>query len=187
MFTVDVAFWVLSGLGVASSLAVVLQKDVFRAALFLVVAFLVVAGLFVLLSAEFLAVVQVLVYVGAISILIIFAIMLTRNVHDGNASNNFHLPALVLAAMVLSAIVFTVMNTEWHDWNQSGLHVSPGSAGQALSGTEQGAKDVFGNTTEVIARLLLRDFVLPFEAASVVLLAAVIGALALVREKEGES
>ena len=187
MVPLDIAFWVMAVVGVTSSLAVVLQKDVFRAALFLVLSFLVVAGLFVLLNAEFLAVVQVLIYAGAISVLIIFAIMLTRNVHEGNPSNSFQMPALVLAAMVLAAIVFVVVNTEWHDWDQLGLQVLPGDTGEALSSTEQGIKDVFGNTTQVIARLLLRDFVLPFEVASVVLLAAVIGALALVREREGES
>ena len=87
MMFLDVVFWALAGLGVTSALAVVSQKDIFRAALFLIVTFLSVAGLFVLLNAEFLAMVQVLVYVGAISVLIIFAIMLTRNVYDGNQSN----------------------------------------------------------------------------------------------------
>ena len=187
MLPLDIAFWVMAGVGVTSAMAVVLQKDIFRSALSLVVSFLVVAGLFVLLNAEFLAVVQVLIYVGAISILIIFAIMLTKNVHEGNPSNSFQMPALVLATMVLAAIVFVVVNTEWHDWDQLGLRVLAGDAGGALSSTEQGIKDVFGNTTIVIARLLLKDFVLPFEVASVVLLAAVIGALALVREREGES
>ena len=187
MFTLDVVFWIMAGVGVASALAVVMERDIFRAALFLVMSFLVVAGLFVLLNAEFLAVVQVLVYVGAISILLIFAIMLTRNVHEGNPFNSFQLPALVLSTMVLAAIAFVVVNTEWHDWDRLGLQVLPGASGEVFSGTEQGIKNVFGNTTQVIARLLMRDFVLPMEAASVVLLAAVIGALALVREREDES
>ncbi|MFH1560885.1 MAG: NADH-quinone oxidoreductase subunit J [Chloroflexota bacterium] len=187
MVPLDIAFWVMTGVGVASALAVVLQNDMFRAALSLILSFLVVAGLFVLLNAEFLAVVQVLIYVGAISILIIFAIMLTRNVHEGNPSNRFQIPALVLATMMLAAIVFVVVSTEWHDWDQLGLPVLPGDSGEVSSGIEQGIKDVFANTTPVIARLLLRDFVLPFEVVSVVLLAAVIGALALVREREGES
>jgi NADH:ubiquinone oxidoreductase subunit 6 (subunit J) len=187
MVTLDIVFWSMAGVGVASALAVVLQKDIFRASLFLIVSFLVVAGLFVLLNAEFLAAVQVLIYVGAISILIIFAIMLTRNVYEGNPSNSFQIPAVVLATMVLAAIVFVVVNTDWNTWDQLGLRVLPGDSGEALSNTEQGIKDVFGDTTPVIARLLLRDFVLPFEAVSVVLLAAVIGALALVREREGEA
>lgn len=183
----DVVFWAMAGLGVASALAVVSQKDIFRAALFLIVSFLSVAGLFVLLNAEFLAVVQVLVYVGAISILIIFAIMLTRNVHDGNQSNGFQAPTLVLAVMVFAAIVFVAVNTEWHTWDTLGLHVLPGESGEIFSYTEQGIKNLFGDTTEAIARLLMMDFVLPMEVASVVLLAAVIGALALVRDKDGVS
>jgi NADH-quinone oxidoreductase subunit J len=186
MAPLDIAFWIMAVIGVGSALAVVMEKDIFRAALLLIVSFLVVAGLFILLNAEFLAVVQVLVYVGAISVLIIFAIMLTRNVQEGNPFNSFQLPALVLSAMVLSAIAFVVLNTDWHVWDQLGLHVLPGGSDEIFSNTEQGIKNVFGDTTQVIARLLMKDFVLPMEAASVVLLAAVIGALALVREREDE-
>ena len=186
MVSLDIAFWVMAGGVVVSALAVVMEKDIFRAALFLVMSFLAVAGLFILLNAEFLAAVQVLVYVGAISILVIFAIMLTRNAQEGNSSNSFQVPALLLAAMMLAAIAFVVVNTDWHDWDQLGLQVLPGGTDEMLSDTEQGIKDVFGDTTQVIARLLMRDFVLPMEAASIVLLAAVIGALALVREREGE-
>ena len=187
MLPLDIAFWVMAVVGVFSALAVVSERDIFRAALFLVISFLVVAGLFVLLNAEFLAAVQVLVYVGAISVIIIFAIMLTRNVHDGNPFNSFQIPALFLAVTMLAAITFVVVNTEWHDWDSLGFQVLPGESNEVSSDTEQGIKDVFGDTTQVIARLLMRDFVLPMEAASVVLLAAVIGALALVREREGES
>ena len=67
MLPLDVAFWSISAVMVGSALGVVLVKDIFRAALLLVLSFLAVAGLFVLLNAEFLAVVQVLIYVGAIS------------------------------------------------------------------------------------------------------------------------
>ena len=70
----DIAFWVIAVSVIISAVAVVHMRDVFRAALFLVVVFLGTAGLFVLLRAEFLAVVQVIVYVGAISVLILFAI-----------------------------------------------------------------------------------------------------------------
>ena len=82
----DVAFWGLAALTVGGSLLVVHVRDVFRAAIFLVLSFLGVAGLYVMLSAEFLAVVQILIYVGAISVLIIFAVMLTRDVSHGNRS-----------------------------------------------------------------------------------------------------
>ena len=184
MFPLDVAFFGMAAVCIGASIGVVVMQDVFRAALFLVLSFLVVAGLFVLLNAEFLAVVQVLIYVGAISILIIFAIMLTRELQDSNESNRFKQPAYVLVSMVLTAIIFVSVATEWRDWSELGLRVLPGDNIENLSATEQGVRDVFSDTTPVIAKLLLTDFVLPFEAASILLLAAVIGALVLVREKE---
>ena len=186
MLPLDIAFWSMSAVMVVSALGVVLMRDLFRAALLLVLSFLVVAGLFVLLNAEFLAVAQVLIYAGAISILIIFAIMLTRNVHEGNPSNGFDHPARILATLVMVSIIFVAVTTDWNTWDSLGLNVLPGDPAENLSSTEQGVRDVFANTTPVIARLLLREFVLPFEVASVVLLAAVIGALALVRERENE-
>ena len=74
----EIAFWVLAIVGIGAALAVVLLRDIFRAALCLVLCFLTVAGIYITLSADFLAAVQVLIYVGAISVLIILAIMLTR-------------------------------------------------------------------------------------------------------------
>ena len=146
-----------------------------------------IAALFVLLNAEFLAVVQVLVYVGAISILIIFVIMLTKNIQDGNSSNNFTVPALAIAVVLFASMVFAFENTQWNDYESLGLNVSQAESSENASKTETGISRIFGNATMAIARLLLRDYVLPFEVASVLLLAAVVGALALVREKENES
>ncbi|GAI40794.1 unnamed protein product, partial [marine sediment metagenome] len=74
----EIAFWLLAVVGILAALAVVLLRNVFRAALCLVVCFLAVAGIYITLSADFLAVAHVLIYVGAISVLIILAIMLTR-------------------------------------------------------------------------------------------------------------
>ena len=73
MIGIDIAFWVLAIVGIAAALAVVLLRDVFRAALSLILCFLTVAGIYVTLSADFLAAVQVLIYVGGISVLIILA------------------------------------------------------------------------------------------------------------------
>ena len=92
----DVIFWVLAVGSVTAALGVVLLRDIFRAALLLVVVFLAVAGFFVMMNAEFLAVVQVLIYAGAIAVLIIFAIMLTREVQRGNLANRLTSPAAVL-------------------------------------------------------------------------------------------
>ena len=98
----DVVFWILSVMAVVGALGVVMVPDLFRAALLLIVVFIAVAGFFVLLSAEFLAVVQVLIYVGAIAILIIFAVMLTRDVQHGNLPNRMQIPAAVLAALLFA-------------------------------------------------------------------------------------
>ena len=76
----EIAFWVLTLCTLISAIAVVQIKDLFRAALFLIVTLLGVAGLFILLRAEFFAGVRVMNYVGAISVLIIFAILMTRDV-----------------------------------------------------------------------------------------------------------
>ena len=72
------------------------------------------SGFFVLLSAEFLAVVQVLIYAGAISILIIFAVMLTRDVQRGNLPNRLQIPAVLFAALLLATLVVVATDTNWN-------------------------------------------------------------------------
>ena len=104
----DVIFWFLGIVAIGAALGVVLTRDLFRAALLLIVVFVAVAGFFVMLSAEFLAVVQVLIYAGAISILIIFAVMLTRDVRQGNLPNRLQLPAVLFAATLGLLILFAV-------------------------------------------------------------------------------
>ena len=113
MLVVDVVFWILSAVAIGAALGVVLVKDLFRAALLLVIVFISAAGFFVLLSAEFLAVVQVLIYAGAIAILIIFAVMLTRDVQQGNLPNRIQIPAVMLSALLLAALVWTATQTPW--------------------------------------------------------------------------
>ena len=109
----DLIFWVLAVGSVAAALGVVVVRDIFRAALLLVVVFLAVAGLFAMMNAEFLAVVQVLIYAGAIAILIIFAIMLTRDVQMGNLPNRLQPAAVVLPAILLAAFVYVAVDTDW--------------------------------------------------------------------------
>ena len=175
LFT-DIVFWVIAVSTIVAAIAVVQLRDLFRAALFLIVTFLGVAGMFVLLRAEFLAAVQVLIYVGAISVLIIFGILMTRDVEEGSPSNRLRIPVGVAAALFAVVAIFVAVSTEW---NLIDVAVDGGALG-----TEMGGKvtEVFSNTIPWIARLLIRNFVLAFEVASVLLLAAIIGALALVRE-----
>jgi NADH:ubiquinone oxidoreductase subunit 6 (subunit J) len=168
---VDIIFWVIAVSAIVAAIAVVQLKDIFRAALMLIVTFMAVAGMFVLLRAEFLAVVQVLIYVGAISVLIIFAILMTGDVEEGNPYNRLKIPAAVLSALFLATVGFVIYNTGWHVIDVTELAELPGVV------------EVFDNTVPEIGRLLIREYVLAFEVASVVLLAAIIGALALIRER----
>ena len=194
MFFQDVVFWILTVMAVGAALGVVLVQDLFRAALLLIVVFMAVAGFYVLLSAEFLAVVQVLIYVGAIAILIIFAVMLTRDVQRGNLPNRLQIPAVVFASLLLAALVTVAIDTKWDFMpieQQERVDLVQTSSVTTLSGealTESGVtspEDQAEVQSSGLADLLIGDYVLPFEAVSVLLLAALIGALALVRPDPG--
>ena len=166
-------FWLLAITSVVGAMGVIRLQDIFRAALMLVVTFLSVAGLFVLLNAEFLAVVQVLIYAGAISVLIIFAVLLTREVETGNLSNRLRAPAFLGAGLVFAILAFVVIQTDWPLLEHT---LSPESLARV--------EEVFATTPQWLASLLLREWALPFEVASVLLLAAILGALVLVRERQ---
>ena len=161
---IAIAFWILASLAVISSAAVVLLRDIFRASLFLILSFLAVAGIYIILQADFLAVAQVLIYVGAISVLLIFAIMLTRDTQQGNPSNRFSAPGAFLAGVIFSAIIVAIFTTDWPLSSET----PPDS------------------TTNLLADALFNRFVLPFEVVSVLLLAAMIGAIVIARPKEGD-
>ena len=159
----DIAFWVLAIVGIAAALTVVLLRNVFRAALALVLCFLTVAGIYITLSADFLAAVQVLIYVGGISVLIILAIMLTREVQQGSPSNKLRIPAFIIAILFLGVVGFALLNTPWQISTASPL----------------------APTTSALAGKLFGEggFILAVEIAAVLLLAAILGAIVIVREK----
>ncbi|MDP6100413.1 MAG: NADH-quinone oxidoreductase subunit J [Dehalococcoidia bacterium] len=160
-----VAFYVLAAMLVVSALAVVLIPNVFRAGLFLVLAFFAVAGLFITLGADFLGAVQILVYVGAIGVLLLLAIMLTRDVHHGSPGNRLWLPASVLGALLLGAVSWSLLNTTWADK----------AAEMPVPATAALGASVFD---------LQNGFILPLEIGALALLAVVIGAIVLVGEKK---
>jgi NADH-quinone oxidoreductase subunit J len=159
-----VAFWALTGVTVGAALMVVAVRNLIHAVVFLILSFLGVAGLFVTLSADFVAVAQVLIYAGAIPVLILFAIMLTPRAGRDNAETFFQLPGLVLAATMASTIMAVALVTDWEVATRGG----------------------FAETASAIGEALLSTYVLPFEIASVLLLAAMVGAIVLVRA-EGPS
>lgn len=185
VFIVDVVFWMIAFLSIATAIAVIQVKDLFRAALFLAACFLSIAALFVLLRSEFLAVIQLLIYVGAISVLTIFVVLTTRDVEHGNPSNMLRIPAALLAAMFFVTTALVLLGGEWNLIENSvmGAGVTGIGAGQVELSTKtlELVGITFSNSIPNIADLLLQDFVIVFEVASVLLLAAVVGALALVR------
>lgn len=159
----DIAFWILAVVCIGAAIAVVSMRDIFRAALFLVLCFFTVGGIYITLSADFLAGAQVLIYVGAIGMLIIFAIMLTRESRKGNPSGRLRLPALLVGLLFLITMIFVVTSTDWN------------VAAEVSSEP---------TTTQIAHSIFSQDgFVLAFEIAAALLLAAVIGAIVLVREK----
>lgn len=164
MIGLDIAFWILAVVSVGAALAVVLLRDVFRAALFLVLCFFTVAGIYVTLSADFLAGAQVLIYVGAIGVLIIFAIMLTRESRRGSPPGRLRLPALLIGLFFLITMLFVVLNTDWQVVAEIPTQPTTSAIAEALFNKVDG-------------------FILAFEIAAVLLLAAIIGAIVLVREK----
>ena len=168
---IEIAFWILALIMVGAALAVVLLRDIFRAALLLILCFFTVAGIYITLNADFLAAVQVLIYAGAIGVLLIFAIMLTRNLKEGNPFNRLKLPALIVALLFLATVIGVVVSTNW----------------ATVTGVSQAVEmPVDQPTTGYIATALFdqsKGFVLPFEIASVLLLAALIGAIVLVKDR----
>jgi NADH-quinone oxidoreductase subunit J len=159
----EIVFWLLAIVTIGAALAVVILRDVFRAALSLVLLFLTIAVIYITLYADFLAVVQILIYVGAISILIIVAVMLTRDVWHGSPPGKLRIPALVVSVLLLGTMIFTVVSTKWQTSTEPPMQPTTAAIGNSLF--SQGG------------------YILPVEISAVLLLAAIIGAIVLMREK----
>ena len=160
----QVVFIVLSIMTLGAALAVVTSKNLFHSALFLILSFVGVAGLYVLLEAGFLAAVQILIYVGAISILIIFAIMLTRRLMAKDlVQRNAQWGISALVAVLLFALLgFVLLGVNW-----------PVDGG-----------DVSAESISILGQELMSTYALPFEVASVLLLVALVGSIIIARERE---
>ncbi|MFC2037310.1 NADH-quinone oxidoreductase subunit J [Chloroflexota bacterium] len=160
-----VVFALLSAIALIGAVGSVTVRNLFHAALFLVLSFVGVAGYYILLEAELLAMVQLLVYVGAISILIIFAIMLSQRLMSSEvkARNEQWAIALFAAVALFAVLVFILLQVSW----PTTLAVAPENAIQQLG----------------IALVSPDQFLLVFEVASVLLLVALVGAVIIARER----
>lgn len=192
------AFFVASAMAIASAILVVTLKDLVRSVVALTVSFVSVAGIFFTLNAEFIGIVQILVYVGAIAILIAFAVMFIRDLSIAGALGR-HAPVAAVVALVLFAgIVFVAYNTDWTGINAvqdadaraslTGEYVEAESGIVSTSGTdeEQIRSGVLIDSSGPIGSLLVRNFLLPFEALGLLMVAAVIGALMVIRVRRGD-
>ncbi len=159
----DTVFVCLGLIIVVGALLAVTLKNVFHNALSLILSLFGVAGLFIYLNSEFLAVMEVIIYIGAISIAIIFAIMLSQPMFQKHERRNTSKTAraLVIAAFLFIGMLFTLKSTRWPTVSPEGDYL-----------------------LKAIGHMLLSPQVLPFEAVSLVLLLAIIGALLLSSMKE---
>lgn len=163
-FGPNFAFWILSALTLVAAGGVMASRNLLHAVLFLIVTLMAVAGFFVLLSADFLAMAQVIIYVGAIAVLVLFAVLLTPRAGRDNGETRWAAPGVLLAVVLLAVLLFVITDTNW-----ATVKASP----------ELAAAD--------LGRALLKTWVLPFEIASVLLTAALIGSIMLVRSPEEEA
>ena len=161
----DVLLWLMAAVMIIAGLLVVTMRDIIRCGLAMIVCFLALAGIYVLMGVPLLGAAQVIVYIGAISVLILFAIMLTQTKDAAPTRLVFQTqagPASIAAVIVAIVIALAVSATDW---------------GQVERGARLG--------TEIMSRILFQQFLFPFEIVSVLLLAAVIGGVFLAKREPG--
>lgn len=160
----DALFWILASIMIGSGLLVVTMRDIIRCGLAMIVCFGALAGIYVLIGAPLIGAAQVIVYIGAISVLILFAIMLTQT-KDAPARLVFQTQAgaaAIASVIVAVVIALAVSATDWGEFAER-VRVS----------------------TDAMSTMLFEDFVFPFEIVSVLLLAAVIGGVFLAKREPG--
>lgn len=201
-----VAFWLVSAAMLALSLIVVSQKDVFRAAIALAGTFLMVGVLYFILSAEFVGVVQILVYVGAISVLMAFAVMFIQDIASGSRPSQGRAVAVIVAVLIFASIAFTAQNTKWASMDditnplaleamtEGYIELSNGEVVgiDALPVVDEGIavyenSGVLVDSTGGLGVLLIREYILAFQIIGLLLVAALIGGLLLMRNPQSPS
>ena len=161
----QIAFWFIAAVMAGAAIRVVTARNVIHAALYLVVTLLGAGVLYILLLAEFVAWVQVLVYVGAIVILMLFGLMLTRApIGKGNFDNDQRLLAALCAGAVFGVTSWLVVD--------------------AFEGQKIDLSIERPATSTNIGEIIFSNYVLPFEVVSVLLLAALVGAVVIARRDE---
>jgi NADH-quinone oxidoreductase subunit J len=168
MVVQNIFFYALAAVIVASAVAVVTTRNVVRAALYLIVVFAGVVGQYVLLAAEFVAVTQILIYIGAIMVLMLFGIMLTRaTIGRDTGLTNRHWPIGVVTAVALLGVMGYALIDAFDDTEL------PRDTQVPRGG---------GSNTAALGDAIFSQFLIPFEVVSVLLLAALVGAIVIARK-----
>jgi NADH:ubiquinone oxidoreductase subunit 6 (subunit J) len=163
----QIVFWLMAILTVGSAIITAFSRNIVYSAFALLGAFAGVVGIYILLAADFVAMIQIFVYIGGILVLTIFAVMLTQGIGDVNVSNRAvgTVPALATTLIIGAVMLYATLKTPWYT-TKAALTVAP--------------------TTYGIGNAFLDAYVLPFELASLVLLAALIGAVVISRQEVRE-
>lgn len=160
----SIIFYAISIIIVISAFTVVFSKNMIYSAISLFFTLFGVAGIFILLFADFLAVTQIIVYIGGVLVLLVFGIMLTSNITDVSVKVKGlnPIPAIIFVVVMVVLLIYTLINTYWN------------------------VSDISKNeiTVNQIGILLLTNYLLPFEVASVLLLIALIGAAMFARKSK---
>jgi NADH-quinone oxidoreductase subunit J len=159
----QIVFYCFAAMTIGSAAVVVFARSLIRSAFALLFTFFGVAGLYAFLRADFLAATQMVIYVGGILVLLLFGVMLTHKLYDLNLKSETYqrVPALIAVLAVFGLLTTVMLRTRWHD----------------------GSRDASVPTTAAIGELLMNDYILPFEVASILLLIALIGAAMIVRRR----
>ncbi|KUG26495.1 nadh-ubiquinone oxidoreductase chain j [hydrocarbon metagenome] len=160
----DVIFYLFAILTLGSGYLVVTSKNIVHSAFYLLFTFFGVAGLYVLLGADFIAIVQLMVYVGGILILLLFGVMLTNKITDVKIrTGTIHIiPAVIGTGLFMGVLVSMMLRTNWKS--------EPG--------------EIPFTTMYGLGRILLTDYVLVFELLAMLLLIALIGAASIARRDD---
>ena len=165
---VSVFFYLIAAVMVGAALVVVTSRNVVRAALALIVVFAGVAAQFILLAAEFVAVTQVLVYIGAIMVLMLFGIMLTRARigRDVDATNDHWWSGVITALLLVGVMAYALVDYYGGDKLPADREIN----------------SIAGSNTATVSDSIFSTYLLPFEVVSVLLLAALVGAIVIARK-----
>ena len=170
MIAENIAFGILAASAVLGALRVVTTKNVVHAALYLVVVLGSVGAIYVLLAAEFVAAAQLLVYIGAIVVLFLFGVMLTRAKlgHEGELDNDQRIAGAIIGLFLLGILSYVLVDYFGDDKLPK------------LQASREAIKNARG--TGAVGNAIFSTYLVPFEVVSVLLLAALVGAIVLARK-----